>query len=123
MGSKATHIHKEGMIGMRRKITQMLLFGLISGSLVVLPAIAQSAKHSASAIKTTASSHVKPKKAVPSDVVKSVQEALNKEGYKLKVDGLMGKHTQIALRRYQKKHRLKVTGKADEATLGKLGIK
>jgi peptidoglycan hydrolase-like protein with peptidoglycan-binding domain len=60
---------------------------------------------------------------VPSDVVKAVQGALNKEGYKVKVDGLMGKHTRAALERYQKKNGLKVTERADKATLAKLGVK
>jgi peptidoglycan hydrolase-like protein with peptidoglycan-binding domain len=107
---------------MFKKIARVLVVGLKSGFLVALPAVAQSAQQPAAG-KAMASSKVKAKKAVPSDVVKSVQEALNKEGYKLKVDGLMGKHTRSALRSYQKKNGLKVTGKADEATLAKLNVK
>jgi peptidoglycan hydrolase-like protein with peptidoglycan-binding domain len=108
---------------MSKKIAQILVLGLISGSLVVLPAVAQSAQQPAPAGKAMASSEVKTAKAVPSDAVKAVQEALKKEGYKLKADGFMGKHTRTALKRYQKKHGLKVTGKTDEATLAKLGVK
>jgi peptidoglycan hydrolase-like protein with peptidoglycan-binding domain len=108
---------------MFKKIAQVLVVGLISCFLVALPAAAQTAKQPAPAGKAVASSEVKAAKAVPSNVVKAVQEALNKEGYKLKVDGLMGKHTRSALKSYQKKNGLKVTGKADEATLTKLNVK
>jgi peptidoglycan hydrolase-like protein with peptidoglycan-binding domain len=123
MESKATRTNREGVIAMTKKITQVLLFGLISVFLVVLPVGAQTAKQPAPAGKASASSEVKAAKAVPNDVVKAVQEALKKEGYKLKVDGLMGKHTRTALKRYQKKNGLKVTGKPDEATLAKLNVK
>ena len=54
---------------------------------------------------------------------KSVQSALNKEGYQLKVDGRMGKQTHAALRDYQSKNGLPPSGKADDATMRKLGIK
>jgi peptidoglycan hydrolase-like protein with peptidoglycan-binding domain len=108
---------------MFKKIAQILVLSLISVFLVALPVPAQTAKQPAPAGKAMASSEVKAAKAVPSNVVKGVQEALNKEGYKLKVDGLMGKHTRAALKSYQKKNGLKVTGKADEATLAKLGVK
>jgi peptidoglycan hydrolase-like protein with peptidoglycan-binding domain len=62
-------------------------------------------------------------KAAANPQVKAVQTALNKEGYSLKVDGHMGKQTHAALMKYQKANGLKATGKADEATLKKLGIK
>jgi peptidoglycan hydrolase-like protein with peptidoglycan-binding domain len=58
-----------------------------------------------------------------SQEVKSVQEALNKDGYKLTVDGVMGNHTRSALKNFQKKNDLKVTGKPDSQTLAKLDIK
>jgi peptidoglycan hydrolase-like protein with peptidoglycan-binding domain len=108
---------------MFKKIAQVLIVGLISGFLVALPAAAETPKKSSPATRTSASSEVKAAKAVPNDVVKAVQEALKKEGYKLKVDGLMGKHTRSALKSYQKKNGLKVTGKPDEATLAKLKVK
>ena len=54
---------------------------------------------------------------------KAVQSALNKEGYQLKVDGKMGKQTHAALMDYQKKNGIPATGKADDATLRKLGVK
>ena len=62
-------------------------------------------------------------KAAPSDQVKAVQTALNNEGYKLVVDGKMGKKTHDALMKFQKAKGLPATGKADDATLKKLGVK
>jgi peptidoglycan hydrolase-like protein with peptidoglycan-binding domain len=62
-------------------------------------------------------------KATPNNQVKAVQTALNKEGYKLEVDGKMGRNTRTALMKFQKAHQPPATGKADQATLKKLGIK
>ena len=62
------------------------------------------------------------KKAVPSDKTKAVQKALNAAGFTLQEDGLMGKDTHQALKKFQKENGLKPTGKADKATLEKLGI-
>jgi lysozyme family protein len=55
--------------------------------------------------------------------VKAIQSALNKEGYKIAVDGKMGKQTHDALKKYQKANGLAVTGKADAPTTKKLGVK
>jgi|GEM_PF-3575633 len=46
----------------------------------------------------------------------AIQTALNKNGAKLKVDGIAGKKTAAAIAAYQKAHKLKVTGKADDKT-------
>jgi peptidoglycan hydrolase-like protein with peptidoglycan-binding domain len=62
-------------------------------------------------------------KAAPSSQVKAVQTALNREGYKVAVDGKMGKQTHSALMKYQKANGLHATGKADAPTLKKLGVK
>jgi peptidoglycan hydrolase-like protein with peptidoglycan-binding domain len=62
-------------------------------------------------------------KAAPSNQVKAVQTALNNQGYTVAVDGKMGKQTHSALMKYQKAQRLPATGKADSATLMKLGVK
>jgi peptidoglycan hydrolase-like protein with peptidoglycan-binding domain len=62
------------------------------------------------------------KKAKPNTKVMAMQEALNKNGAKLTVDGLMGKKTRIALRSYQKANGLKVTGALDKSTMAKLGL-
>ncbi len=61
-------------------------------------------------------------KAAPDPAVSALQEALNKNGAKLKVDGLMGGKTKAALKKYQKANGLKVTGMADAATKAKLGM-
>ena len=50
------------------------------------------------------------------DKVAAIQTALNKNVAKLKVDGVMGKKTSAALAMYQKSHKLKVTGRADDKT-------
>jgi peptidoglycan hydrolase-like protein with peptidoglycan-binding domain len=62
-------------------------------------------------------------KSASSEQVKAVQTAPNKEGYKLAVDGKMGKQTHSALMKYQKASGFPATGKADAATLKKLGVK
>ncbi len=89
---------------------------LFLGVTVAMPGAASAgmkmAAHKAAAHKVVGSPHVK-----------AIQKALDKSGAKLKVDGLMGKGTEGALRAYQKKHGLKVTGTADKATLKSLGVK
>ena len=65
----------------------------------------------------------KAMKAAPSEQTMALQKALNKEGYSLKEDGHMGKHTRSAIESFQKKNGLHTTGKPDEATLSKLGIR
>jgi peptidoglycan hydrolase-like protein with peptidoglycan-binding domain len=63
------------------------------------------------------------KKPMKSEKIMAVQKALNGAGFKLTEDGFMGKHTRMALMKYQKANNLKPTGKADMETLAKLGIK
>ncbi|SMF38776.1 Putative peptidoglycan binding domain-containing protein [Tistlia consotensis] len=48
--------------------------------------------------------------------VKMAQEALNKQGAGLSVDGMMGPKTRAAIKSFQKAHKLKVTGRLDKAT-------
>jgi peptidoglycan hydrolase-like protein with peptidoglycan-binding domain len=108
---------------MFRKIAQVLVVGLISGFLVALPAAAQSGKDPASGSAASTSQVEKAKAESSAEMIKDVQQALNKEGCKLKVDGRMGKHTRSALKSYQKKNGLKATGEMDEATLAKLNVK
>ena len=62
-------------------------------------------------------------KTAPSSQVKAVQTALNRDGYKVAVDGKMGKQTHDALLKFQKANGLPATGKADAATVKKLGVK
>ncbi len=91
---------------------------LFLGMTMVMPGAA-SAATKAKAVSHKAAAH----RVVGNAHVKAIQEALDKAGAKLKVDGLMGKKTEGALRAYQKKHGLKVTGTADKATLKSLGVK
>jgi peptidoglycan hydrolase-like protein with peptidoglycan-binding domain len=77
----------------------------------------------APAAQKTAAHAMKAHKAAASEEVKAIQEALNKQGANLKVDGIAGKKTRAALATFQKANGLKATGKADPATLAKLGIK
>jgi peptidoglycan hydrolase-like protein with peptidoglycan-binding domain len=75
------------------------------------------AKSTAPAKKSTAS------KKSGNDSVKAVQTALNtKGGANVKVDGMMGKETRAALKKYQAANGLKATGQADAATKAKLGV-
>ena len=54
--------------------------------------------------------------------VEQVQKALKEKGhYAGAVDGVMGPQTSAALKAYQKEQGLGVTGRLDDATLGKLG--
>jgi peptidoglycan hydrolase-like protein with peptidoglycan-binding domain len=62
------------------------------------------------------------KKAMKSEKIMAVQKALNGAGFTLKEDGMMGKQTHQALKKYQKDNNLKVTGKADKETMAKLGV-
>jgi len=55
--------------------------------------------------------------------IRQIQEALNKAGYTMEVNGKMGKETQGALSSFQRANGLTVTGRADRETLTKLGLK
>ena len=52
--------------------------------------------------------------------VKKLQQELNKQGYKLEVDGQFGSKTQAAVRDYQKRNGLSVDGIVGKNTWGKL---
>lgn len=54
---------------------------------------------------------------------KAIQEALNSHGAKLKVDGMLGRQSREAIKKFQKANGLKATGWANKATLAKLGVK
>ena len=89
------------------------------------PAMNQSAPHAkadttkkatTSASKTTSASHHWTKAQI-----KEAQEALAKDGlYKGKADGVMNSATHTALKEFQKKNKLPVTGQLSDSTLGKL---
>jgi hypothetical protein len=54
--------------------------------------------------------------------VKQAQEALNRSGSNLKVDGVLGEDTRVELRKYQRTNSLMETGRIDDATAKSLGI-
>jgi peptidoglycan hydrolase-like protein with peptidoglycan-binding domain len=56
-------------------------------------------------------------------VIKALQEALNKQGIAVKVDGVLDEETRVAIRKYQSQHHVPVTGEPDKATLDKLGVR
>ena len=58
-----------------------------------------------------------------SETIRSVQQALNDQGYNAgAVDGLMGPRTGRALRQFQQAQNLRQTGRPDEPTLDALGV-
>lgn len=59
---------------------------------------------------------------LPEATIRSLQEALNKQGIAVKADGVLNDETRAAIRRYQTLHHLPVTGEPDKATLDKLGV-
>lgn len=81
------------------------------------------AKAPAKKASVKAKSKAKMKKSVKqSATVKSAQTALSKAGFKCSADGIMGKKTRAAIKKFQKQNKLKVTGKLDKATRSKLGV-
>ncbi len=61
--------------------------------------------------------------ALTEPATKALQEALNKQGIVVKVDGVLNEETRAAIRKYQSQHHLPVTGEPDKATLDKLGVR
>jgi hypothetical protein len=53
---------------------------------------------------------------------RKIQLALQRSGEKIKVDGVIGKHTMAAIKRFQIKNALSPTGRTDSQTLKKLGV-
>ena len=60
--------------------------------------------------------------ALPESTIKSLQEALNKQGIATKTDGVLTDETRAAIRKFQSQHHLPVTGEPDKPTLEKLGV-
>jgi peptidoglycan hydrolase-like protein with peptidoglycan-binding domain len=56
--------------------------------------------------------------------VNTIQEALRNKGhYRGKIDGVFGLRTRASVRAYQKSENLRVTGRVDTQTAGKLGVR
>ncbi len=56
-------------------------------------------------------------------IIKALQEALNKQGITVKVDGVLNDETRAAIKKYQSQHHVPLTGEPDKATLDKLGVR
>ncbi len=54
--------------------------------------------------------------------IRDLQQALNRNGASLKMDGIMGPNTRQALRNYQSQNGLKATGRIDQQTRQKLDL-
>lgn len=111
------------------KITGLALAAVVGLALSVAP-VAMAADQPAAAQPAVAKpaaaapAKTKGKKAVKrSPKVRALQDALNRKGAELKVDGIMGPKTRTALKKFQKESGLKVTGKLDAATKKALGLK
>ncbi len=96
------------------------MFGL--GTFTPTPVAAQDQKMMDKAPAKKAKKSVKKGKSAANKGVMALQEALNKNGASLKVDGKMGKATRAALKDYQSKNSLKASGRLDKATRAKLGL-
>src|SRR5262249_43230969 len=77
---------------------------------------------SSGTIAQTTSSPTTAASTLSQSVIKAVQEALNRQGVSVETTGVLDDATRNALRRFQSQHHLPVTGEADRATLGKLGV-
>ncbi len=64
-----------------------------------------------------------PKVDLSSSDITKIQDALRKEGFQPGEEGKLDAKTQQALRDFQKKNNLKVTGQPDRETAQKLGVK
>ena len=78
---------------------------------------------SVAALAQTAPSATSTQALLTEPVIRSLQEALIKQGIAVKVDGILSDETRAAIRRYQSLHHLPVTGEPDKATLDKLGVR
>jgi peptidoglycan hydrolase-like protein with peptidoglycan-binding domain len=96
----------------------MLVTVLIVGVLWLCPIMIQ-----VGTAGTTGEQPLEQRKPIAKDNFKLVQERLKTEaGYAGPIDGEFNTQTEAALRAYQEKHGLPVTGAADEATLRQLQL-
>lgn len=54
--------------------------------------------------------------------IRQLQQALDQNGEKVRPDGVWGPNTEAALKQYQQKNGLPVTGQLDQATRSKLNL-
>ncbi|MDP2645652.1 MAG: peptidoglycan-binding domain-containing protein [Desulfobacterales bacterium] len=113
------------MKSMKKHVRKVLIFVLccVLFTAFTTAAIAAGQQNAAKKEKAQKAAVKKPaKKPAPSQNVMQIQQALTREGYKLKVDGLTGPKFRATLKKYQKANGLKATGKPDKGTLERLGI-
>jgi len=84
-------------------------------TLAPAPALAPAAASSASSAATPSEKGGRPR-------WRAAQEALNKQGATLTVDGKSGPETRAAIEAFQKAHGLKATGRLNKPTRAALGI-
>lgn len=97
---------------------QKLMIGLIVGLLWLSPVVVWAGESS-----RTGEQNPEQRQLMTKDQIQQVQERLKAEGVDPgPVDGVMNPRTEAALRQYQEKHGLPVSGAADEATLRRLQI-
>ena len=108
-----------------RKLAYLAVAALIGLGLAAAPADAQQRPMGSSGAATEKAAPAKKSSAskkMPSDSVKALQTALNKNGAAIKVDGKMGPGTRAALKKYQSANGLAPSGRDDAATRAKLGV-
>lgn len=114
------------MNGSTRKIVAAgaaMVFGVVIMNSVMADDAPAAAPQAAAPAAPTQQAHAMKHKRTGSAEVKAIQEALNKGGAKLSVDGHLGKKTREALKAYQSAHGLKATGHPDKKTREALGLK
>lgn len=91
---------------------------------IVVPSLAYAAAdHDVDLLPDTKNAPAEmPAKAAKNEQVVALQQALNKTGAGLMVDGRMGPRTRAALKKYQHSMKLKATGTLDAATRKSLKI-
>jgi len=113
------------MTGLVRKLAASAAVALFALA-VSAPASTVSAQSAATGQKMekpAVKKDMSAKKAAASKQLMSVQEALNAKGFKVKVDGKRGKETVSAIKKFQEQNGMKATGRADKATMEKLGVR
>jgi peptidoglycan DL-endopeptidase CwlO len=94
------------------------LLASVSGAMAASPAAAGAGTAAPQAAAPSATHH----SAMHVKHVKAIQDALNKNGEQLTVDGHWGPKTRSALMDFQQKNGLKATGHFDKATREKLNV-
>jgi peptidoglycan hydrolase-like protein with peptidoglycan-binding domain len=114
------------MTGLVRKLaasTAIALFALAVSAPASSVSAQQSAPMGQKMEKPMMKKDMSAKKADAAKRTMAVQEALNAKGFKVKVDGKRGKETVNAIKKFQEQNGIKATGRADKATLDKLGVR